>query len=141
MDDNIEKFNFLVGILFARLYETFPLQEKIHFMELNEKYNFSFANDCSFEYCAVEWLEKSGYIWIYDKQNTSVVANLTPKGLELLKLVPDSIISNEDESKNSGDILKSMLKDGATEVVKANVLKLSNYLISEGSRLLPHIQI
>lgn len=130
-ESNIEKFDYVVGMVFAMLYESFPRRVVVDYMALNKDKNLSFANDESFEYCAVDWLEKSGYIWILEKENTHVKAVLSPKGLEILKSFPSSI-SNTSEAKSIGENLVNLVKEGAKETTKKNIKILTSWVLSKG---------
>ena len=75
------------------------------------------------------WLCDSGYIWI-DTQGESSAHGvvLSPKGLEVLKLVPESLKDNV----TIGDKLLSIVKGGSIEA-RASLIGLA---LTEGSKLL-----
>ena len=130
-ESNIDKFDFVVGELFAKLYEAFPQRTEVAYMELNQNEDLSFANDESFEFCAVEWLERAGYIWIYHRDNVCVKAVLSPKGLEILKSIPDSLSGKISIGEN----LVSLFQEGAKETLKEKVKELVSLALSKGITL------
>ena len=115
-ENNVDKFNYLVGELFAKLYQAFPQRIDVAYMELNENEDLSFANDESFEYCAVAWLEQARYIWIYQKDNMGVKAVLSPKGLEVLKASPESLSNESSIGEGLVNVFKEGAKDSLNEI-------------------------
>lgn len=128
--NNPELFDKCVTIIFATLYQKFPLQIELDFNDLaielwedgdnDEKYfniHEIFAN-------TVSWLVKSGYIWAekVDAYN-SYGTVLSPAGLELLKM-PSSLSKNTQKSqKTIGEDLIETMKSGAKDVAKDLIKK------------------
>lgn len=118
----MEKFNKLVGLVFGRLYEEFPVPLDVRpeaFLDLvidetDDEGAFNFP-----EYFAstIKWLEASGYIWIdQDKSTLSGRAYdivLSETGLESLRRVPTSL----EGSASLGERLSNFSKSKATEAV------------------------
>ncbi|MFM2607696.1 hypothetical protein AAFX30_08730 [Vibrio chagasii] len=132
--NNIQKFDELVAMLLAHLYENFPRRTEIDafeflginyehhsFLEDNEGYE-EYANKCQevdFLLDTALWLIDSGFL--YGKIENEVAGfytskkcidiTLSPKGLELLKLVPNSL----EVSQNLGDKLVDTINQGAKD--------------------------
>jgi len=120
--DNMEKFNNLVGLIFGKLYEGFPVPLHITptlFLESvisedDEDGSFNFSEYFS---STVKWLEAADYIRIsLDRSSGSGVAFdviLSERGLEALRRVPSSL-----EGKESiGERLVNYSKSKASEAV------------------------
>ncbi|WP_404366786.1 hypothetical protein [Marinobacter sp.] len=94
------KFNLLVGLLFGRLYEEFPVSLRVtpeQFLDEivdKEDYEGSF-NFMEYFESTVKWLETAGYIWVAqdlsDDGGPEFDVVLSEKGLETLRRVPKSL--------------------------------------------------
>ncbi|MGR2990758.1 hypothetical protein [Vibrio vulnificus] len=134
--NNIEKFDKLVAELFANLYENFPRKVEIDIFEfLGIEYRHiglgdnptqeeltSYNSDCSeadFVLDTISWLIQSGFVYghvensggMFSTTKRGLDLTLTPKGLELLKLIPASVNTKE----SLGDKLVSTLESGAKD--------------------------
>ncbi|EHD22630.1 MULTISPECIES: hypothetical protein [Brenneria] len=100
-NSNIEKFNELVGIIFAKLYESFPLKRDLftddilgkEFLASNSQEIGTSAEDEIFFLDSIDWLLMSGYIVGARSSGGCHNVVLTAKGLEVLKAVPQSLNS------------------------------------------------
>ena len=96
----MNKFNKLVGLIFGKLYEEFPVPVELEpdqffeqmVEELDEEGGFNFPDYFD---STVRWLETAGYVWIpIDKSSMDGPAYdvvLSEKGLEALRRVPESL--------------------------------------------------
>ena len=133
--DNIDKFNELSGLIFAKLYSAFPIPTNLSAAAFVGENNVispdgftgaELTKDAEFFVSSVDWLIKSGFISVLDK-NHSLYWNavLTEKGLETLKLTPDSLSSSlgarlVEASKSVGlDSLKSLASQVLSIAIKA----------------------
>jgi len=124
---NIDLFNEYTALIFARLYETFPLDQHFDpFKELgiNEaEYQMCdkpLPREVQVFYATITWLNQTGYIAGDGSEPWYFVGRLTAKGLEAMKAVPASI----DCSEPIGEKLLEAVKDGSTEAGKNLVAKL-----------------
>ncbi len=118
----MNKFNKLVGFIFGKLYEEFPvpleLEPNLFFgkmaEDLDEEGEFNFPDYFD---STVRWLETAGYIWMpvdkssYDGPSYDVV--LSEKGLEALRRVPVSLEGNA----SIGERLATFSKTKASETL------------------------
>lgn len=123
---NIERFNGLVGAIFAKLYEEFPVPldlEVDHFgtemavgqPEQDGDYRPN-RSDARFFVSTVIWLSNHDYIDCGAQVNSGVMdCVLTARTLELLKRMPSNL---ESTDPSLGDQLVSATKDGMTGKVK-----------------------
>ncbi|TAN64765.1 MAG: hypothetical protein EPN20_08015 [Magnetospirillum sp.] len=119
MSDNIDLLRYAAET-FRRLYEAFPCRIGLdaHVISgvaeseddfLNMPRGVDICREC------IWWLEQAGFIWFSDKvQAGAIQAVLTPKGLEVLKLVPSSL----EAQTSVGDTLVSLAKGGSVEAGK-----------------------
>ncbi|KAB7702083.1 hypothetical protein GBN33_03140 [Plesiomonas shigelloides] len=122
-DNNIDRFDSLVGIIFEEVYSSFPKQIILSPCKLmgypeTQGYNSEGVfehplsdDDKEFFYYTVLWLKESGFIIgdvtsVWDAKIT-----LSLKGLQLLKTIPDSVSGKE----SLGDALKHAMVTGAKE--------------------------
>ncbi|EHS0413364.1 hypothetical protein SJ414_000883 [Escherichia coli] len=122
---NIDVFNETVGKTFALLYEAFPQKITIDVCALtgvsvpvpgegepairNKKYDA-----LTLRYHSIEWLVDAGYVSANGTPFTHFErAVLTAKGLELLKLDPESL------KQSLGDKLVDATKSGAIDAIKS----------------------
>lgn len=116
--DNIKAFNLITGKLFADLYQKFPAQTEVDFfslaLDLIPKEDFDSAwEKPAFAEATVRWLDQAGYIWLKKAptMNGKPTAVLSPKGLEALKAVPESI----DGKLSLGERIINFSKTKASE--------------------------
>jgi len=123
---NIELFNGVVGKLFAVLYAQFPHYAEIDFdtlaLDLIDKDDFDGAFDIGlFTESAVRWLADAGYIWLRVPEcigrESKHTATLSPKGLEVLKQVPQSLDPTKTLGEKIIDLSKGKINDALTEAV------------------------
>lgn len=123
---NIERFDGLVGAIFAKLYEEFPVA-----IDLNvEDFEMQMAvnrpepdasdhhnrRDALFFVSTVFWLSNHGYLDCGSQVNGGVMGCvLTARTLELLKAMPSNL---EGKDPTLGEQLVSATKDGMTGKVK-----------------------
>lgn len=128
--NNIDRFNECTAKLFASLYSAFPQPLDVDFFEWLGKEVFEVGDD-ELEFCGatVKWLEEAQYIRVKTYSGSSVYGLvLTAKGLEVLKVVPDSI----NNKGSLGDALVDAMKKGMTSAGSKIVAKV----FTEGFTLL-----
>lgn len=114
--NNIERFNDCTAKLLATLYAEFPHRLDIDYHEwLSMAYGEAKDEDYAFCESTLSWLSEAGYVdvKIFHSMGAAKMV-LTAKGLEILKVVPESLKSKE----SIGDALVRSLKSGAFEVAK-----------------------
>jgi hypothetical protein len=118
---NIERFNIIVGAIFAKLYEEFPVPMDLHWTEFLDDL-MAVDDEGRHEYlrfftATIEWLAYQGYLKIGSTLSGGRVIKcvLTASTLELLNAVPKSL---ESEGPSLGDQLVTATKDGVTGKVK-----------------------
>ncbi|WP_421902209.1 hypothetical protein [Maridesulfovibrio sp.] len=124
MSTNIDLFNQYTAEIFAELYEYFPVPRTMIGSRIagftNEDCNDSgvFPDEAYVASATLEWLWQAGYVSASGYSRYMLhSAVLSPKGLELMKLMPSSL-----ESETSvGDKLLALSKSGAGEASKALV--------------------
>ncbi len=135
---NMDRFNEIAGRVFADLYTCFP-QPRL--LKLEEYVNEENPKHDPFKYWAVKevrydfvadtiaWLNDAGFI-IAGKRQADTVPNvlLTSKGLECLKLTPNSLKSS------AGKQLSEAAKSGSIELLKV----ITNQVLSVGVALASH---
>ncbi|HAG3149662.1 TPA: hypothetical protein G8O65_003923 [Salmonella enterica] len=82
---NIERFNEIVGEIFGRLYESFPVKIDIKAIDIVRQNELAFFLD------TVDWLKNSGYLIGVRSSGGIHNAVLTAKGLEVLNATPGSL--------------------------------------------------
>lgn len=136
--NNIDRFDEIAGRVFADLYNSFP-QPRL--LNLNE-----YANDddphpnnleewahkeaqCDFTADSITWLKNAGFITSGNRSGNYVSnAVLTPKGLECLKLTPNSL------KLSAGKQLSEAAKNGSIEVLKG----ITNQVLGIGVAIVSH---
>ncbi|WP_281083921.1 hypothetical protein [Klebsiella quasivariicola] len=125
---NIDKFDEITGMLFAKLFSSFPEpvdirledyvpEEDIAPLEHIDPWILEEAR-CEFVAHSIRWLIESGYITIFNFNNDGHVfygVVLTAKGLECLKMTPDSL------RPSAGTQLAAAASSGSMEVLKSVV--------------------
>ncbi|CAD5352312.1 MULTISPECIES: hypothetical protein [Citrobacter] len=135
-ETNIDKFNEVTGKIFAILYCSFPVPVDIHLRDFidGEVYEandetltgYDISESALFVDSTINWLAEADFIQIGDKgleSHYSVV--LTPKGLECLKLTPESL------SVPGESLISNALKSGSKEALKI----LANQVLSAGIKI------
>lgn len=123
---NIEKFNEIVGIIFGKLYESFPLKIDLLSIEvIGEPLQYSdgiysdelctTVEDHRFFLDTVDWLMTNGYLAGTMSSASCHRAVLTAEGLEVLKAIPDSL------ETPLGDRIKETLKTESKEALRSLV--------------------
>ena len=124
---NIEQFNILVGAIFAKLYETFPIPIELAVTDFAEQMLILDSTDLyggnrkfheiRFFTSTVLWLADHGYLSAGSMVTNSVVKNcsLTARTLELLNAFPSSLGS---KGPSLGDQMVEAAKDGVTGKIK-----------------------
>ncbi|HGJ5854945.1 hypothetical protein [Arsenophonus nasoniae] len=123
--NNILRFNEITGFMLAHLYKVFPVKKSFELSKLfpeakidSENFSFNSATnivnkEATFVSDTIIWLIESGYMSGVVKNLHSIEnAVLTAKGLELLKLSPDSLCG-----ASFGDELIKATKSGVKEVI------------------------
>lgn len=134
---NIERFDVLVGRVFAELYQFFPVAVHLEAWEYRDMFTgvpmqdgWVAMEDGVFFQSTVLWLGSAGYIEHGISINNGDVQNcvLTAKGLEVLKALPASLQSGP----SLGEQLVDASKGGAKEVIRG----VANEALSLGARIL-----
>lgn len=131
---NIDLFNASAALIFGELYRNIPVPITLNYQNLSSRL-FPDDKPASREknievfINTVTWLRKSGYIWLDAEGELDVYgALLSPKGLEVLSIIPDS----SDKGETIGDQLSSPEANNSREH-RAMLVKTA---ISAGSQLL-----
>ena len=127
---NIEAFNIAVGSIFGQCYREFPMKTDISIWEVGDEIKSSFGTENGdhtnlddYEYKVVDstmkWLIQSGYLWCENSKKpiNYVGVVLTPKGLEALNLLPDSL----EYTQTVGETLSKGAKAVGREVTISTV--------------------
>lgn len=142
MISNIEKFNYLVGVVFVTLYKSFPIRSDIDYINIIESQDLDFKichgdsksqGETLFLHETLHWLKATGYL-IGSVELTpggySAALTLSPKGLEILKAIPDSI--NQNNNKSIGQELTEAFDSAAKSKVGDIAEKAMSYLFKIG---------
>jgi hypothetical protein len=123
---NIEKFDDMVGKMFAQLYLSFPVPHALpaeDFMEAatrpHDTYEIDLpTDDAEFFIATAQWLVKSGFIYGTPRHYTHIEdAVLTAKGLEVLHATPNSL----DTGPSLGALMADAAKAGGKETLRSLV--------------------
>jgi len=135
--NNIELFNLSVAETLAACYEEFPQKINFSSIDITDKVLGYYPEKNEGEYAeiifpvatgTIQWLGQAGYLWIANQeQHEFLGVTLSPKGLELLNLIPDSISKKES--------IGSLLTGGLKSVGKESALALIKTVLSEGVKL------
>ena len=129
---NIDIFNASAALIFSELYKNIPVPTSLNYQNLSSqifKDNETISQDkiISVFINTVTWLKKSGFIWLDSEGELDVYgALLSPKGLEVLSIIPDTSISGE----TIGNQLTSLPAENAET---ADLIQIA---ITAGSKLL-----
>ncbi|EOC0700894.1 hypothetical protein ACIU3Q_004004 [Salmonella enterica subsp. enterica serovar Kokomlemle] len=151
-----DEFNLLVGKIFAHLFERFPVPSQLYvdmffddthyerLRRLHEEsgseflFNIEEANhlhDGKLELFihAVNWLKSEGFIRcaIYSSlgmQSEYTDVELTHRAMQLLNIVPDSLVASAHKKSVIGEILSDAMKQGSRELLILGVKALFHHL-------------
>ncbi|HHS7810299.1 hypothetical protein [Pseudomonas putida] len=124
---NIERFNVLVGAIFAKLYQEFPVAIELQLEDFEEQMavnrperdidDHRNRRDAVFFASTVIWLSNHGYLDSGSQLSNGTVMGcvMTARTLELLKAMPSNL---ESKDPSLGDQLVSATKEGMTGKVK-----------------------
>lgn len=155
MQNNFDKFNYYVGCVFALLHDEFPCRHKIDFVKLIGAEECAETHDNSgswtgryirdgeiqdvrkeldLVYETVNWLYETGYLIGSvgaTQLGRSAFVTLSPKALEILKVVPASIDSLS-AGKSIGQELSEAVRSAAKSQVSDLASKALSYLFKVG---------
>lgn len=113
---NPEKFDYYCGVLFARLYDSFPVP--VSALEIDE-----FAveeGDSDLILHSLNWLEENGLILAKAKiHDLSTSITPTYKGLALLKMLPSSLDKKQSFGEALSEAVKSKTPDTIIDITKS----------------------
>ena len=127
--DNIEEFDLVAGEVFGICYKAFPKAAAIIDTDIvdllkeasgseHDPYELRLSDP---EYDVVEstltWLIRAGYLWEEESKSSFKHVRLSPMGLELMKLTPESLAQRE----SIGGLLSKGCKSLGKEVFVATV--------------------
>ncbi|MRT11085.1 hypothetical protein GJV07_02120 [Enterobacteriaceae bacterium RIT711] len=135
---NIDRFDEIAGRVFADLYSSFPqpcmlrleayIKDDDPLPDIVEEWACKEAR-CDFAADSVIWLKDAGFINSGKRSaNNFPNAVLTPKGLECLKLTPDSL------HPSAGKQLSDAAKNGSIDIIKG----ITNQVLSVGVAIAAH---
>jgi hypothetical protein len=155
MENNIDKFNYYVGCVFAILQNGFPCRISLNFVEIiggeecpkttssggrctglylvNGEVQ-DMTKELEFVYETVNWLYETGYLIGtvgVTQLGKNAFVTLSPKSLEILKVVPSSIDASEKE-KSIGQELSEAFNSAAKEQIADVASKALSYLFKIG---------
>lgn len=127
----MERFNQLAALIFARLYENFPVPLELtptaYLSEIIETDDYDGAfNFDEFFGSTVKWLERAGFVWIdrdnstYDGPAYDVV--LSERGLATLRSVPNSL----EGTASLGERFANFSREKASEAVSTLIAIVIN---------------
>lgn len=133
-------FNEITGKTLAFLYENFPLEKTILVKNLIDDASIDVtlengvtvpSKECEIAFATIKWLIEAGYISAKGHPYASFSdAVLTAKGLELLKLMPDSL------TESFGDTLLAASKGAVTEGTKDVIGQVTSKALTAGLSIL-----
>lgn len=116
---NIDLFDEHAARIFAALYEAFPVRVSVAAADLlgfdvdPEDPVAEIPLSVQVYEATVQWLAEAGYIYL-DGNATRGVATLTPKGLEVMKAVPETVRGHG----SLGDALVAAVRSGGAAAGK-----------------------
>lgn len=128
-DSNIDLFDQITGLVFSKLYQSFPVTETLNVMSFMEAFPDRVDRPGQFFSDTLKWLITSGYLMGEPDSKHSFTfhkCTLTAKGLEVLKAVPDSI---------TGKSLGAQLQDAAKNGMLDSVKSLTGKALSAGAQI------
>ncbi|OLF53803.1 hypothetical protein [Pseudomonas chlororaphis] len=140
--ENIERFNILVGAIFAKLYESFPVplaldssgfvNELIIGERAPGEENMLRREDGVFLLATITWLGNHGYIRHgILHPNGGLECVLTAQTLSVLSAVPESL---EVKGPSMGEQLVTSAKEGMTSKVKELASDFLNKAVTYGAK-------
>jgi hypothetical protein len=147
---NIDKFDEIAGIVFAKLYESFPMRIDFNAEDISslmkdtgnkeggdeaeeaeeaKEAEEAFNDSTRFIPDTIRWLKEEGYITMQSATMDSHFINvtLTGKGLSSLKSTPDSVSGK----LSTGEQLSEAIKTGGREAL----INATNQVLFAGFRL------
>jgi hypothetical protein len=142
MQNNIEKFNYFVGVIFSTLHTSFPCRVRIDYLDIigatecPESINSvgqhtgiyikdgelkNLSDEFNFLHETLHWLYETGYLIGnvgLSQTGRHATVTLSPKSLEILKIVPSSIGAGPSEisiAEELSEALNSAAKDKVSE--------------------------
>lgn len=120
---NIEQFDEVAGKTFATLYESFPIPIDLPLREYTgvegvyaNQEEGELTHQARLVMSTLEWLQESGYVMAEVRPDIGLDrCVLTAKGLETLKVIPDSLTTP------LGERLKDAVKQGGVEIIRTLV--------------------
>lgn len=139
---NIERFDVLVGAIFAKLYQEFPIAVDLMMedfesqmavnqpeRDINDHYN---RRDVLFFLSTVIWLSNHDYLDSGSQAGDGVMGCvLTARTLELLKAMPSNL---EAKKPSLGEQLVSATKEGMTVKTKELVSEFLSKAVALGTK-------
>jgi hypothetical protein len=132
---NIDKFDEYTALVFARLYETFPIRVNLFDHDVipdtwkDGKFNpEAYDSDSELVRATIIWLKEAGYIDGRISNLGLFEAVLTSKGLEVLKAVPSSL--------STGPSLGERIADAVKEEGRETMRSLVSEALGIGARLI-----
>lgn len=149
--NNIERFNYFVGLIFGRLQREFPRKVQAFSPEilgatecdettsgagrwtgihLRDGEKVDLKEELEFLWSTLTWLKETGYlIGTVDATHGGRVATVTlsPKALEVLKAVPSTLDGKETLGEQLEGALKSAAKDKIAELAGSGLTWLFKY--------------
>lgn len=135
-DLNIERFDQLTGLVFSKLYQSFPIAIDLNVMQFADvlAYDRPISEDelrlggepYDFFDNTIQWLIESGYVVSRHSSSypyTFETCTLTAKALEVLKTVPQSV---------GGESLGGRIATAAQEGATAKLKELAGEVLSKG---------
>ncbi|WP_432695714.1 hypothetical protein ACQUQP_14340 [Marinobacterium sp. YM272] len=131
--ENMDKFNKLVGTIFGRLYEEFPVPVQLvpenflnHVIDVDDE-NGAFSFSEYFE-STVKWLETADYVWIAQDQSTLAGPAYdlvrSERGLEALRNVPSSLEGNASIGERLSNFSKSKASEAVSTLISLAITTL-----------------
>lgn len=121
---NVEIFNESVALIFAELYENFPVPTSLNYTKLASRL---FKDDETVDadtildvfINTITWLKNSGYIWLSSESELEVFgATLNPKGLEVLKIIVQHTESGSSIGERLVDTINQSTREERSELIK-----------------------
>ncbi|MGY2162158.1 hypothetical protein HX799_07580 [Pseudomonas tolaasii] len=128
-DSNIDIFDQITGLIFSRLYQSFPVTKTLSSMDFIAAFPNDIERPGVFFADTMKWLIASGYLM--GEMDAKLHATfhkctLTAKGLEVLKAVPDSV---------TGTTIGAQLQDAAKKGMLDSVKSLTGKALSAGAHM------
>jgi hypothetical protein len=145
VENSIQKFDRIVALIFADLYEKFPVRSHVSVYKLFDCKESGYydsgiwhepedltKSDQEFYYHTVNWLISTGYIIGTIEHHNSSSITLSMKGLQLLKSVPDSLENSKSLGEQLLSVISSGAKDSAAQLV-SQALSYDNLITQVGN--------